>query len=232
MNKIPQHVGIILDGNRRWAKERGLPALEGHHRGLDNLETVGKAVFNRGIKVLTVYSLSYENYLEREQAELDYLYDLFREALEKSLPKFHEDNIRMHFVGRIGWMPEDIRRKAREAEEETRANTRGVFVITMIYGGRDEIVRAVREASARFPASAISEDLISDHLDTAFLPKELRDIDLVIRAGGRQRSSNFFIWQTVYADWYFLEKFWPDFTEEDLDKALAWYAEQQRNFGK
>lgn len=232
---VPGHVGIILDGNRRWAEERKLPTFEGHRQGLDNVETIGRAVFDRGVEVLTVFSLSYENRIEREQEELDYLFDLFREALERSITKFDEDNIRVRFIGRVGWMPEDIQEKAREAEQRTKTNTRGTFIVTMAYSGRDDIVRAVGRITSNAVTRddpLLSEELISGHLDTSFLPEDVRDPDLVIRTGGRQRLSGFLLWQAAYSELYFSPKLWPDFSESDLDKALKWYAAQKRNFGR
>jgi len=189
--KIPYHLGIIIDGNRRWAKKRGLPAFEGHRKGLEKIKTIGKWCKKRGVKILTLFAFSTENW-SRSKTEVQYLMRLLRRA-------FSEKN-----------------------------NKEGVLNIAISYGGRAEIIEAVKNITKKNPLPEITEDLINQNLWTAGEP----DPDLIIRTGDEKRISNFLLWQAAYSELYFSKKYWPDFTEEDLDLAFKDYNRRQRRFGK
>lgn len=225
---IPQHLAIILDGNRRWAAERGLPKLMGHTQGAKNLRTIAKAAQKAGVKYLTVYALSTENLKERSPEELKYLFELF-EQLVDYLGDFVENNAQLRLIGNIDGIPQKTATNLRKVAEETKNNTDFVLTISVNYGGRDEITRAVKKiTTAGIPADAITEEMISQNLDTVGIP----DVDLLIRPGGHHRLSNFLSWQSTYAELYFVDAKWPAFDEAELQKAFDWFAEQQRNRGK
>lgn len=228
MQNVPQHVGIIMDGNGRWAKERGLPRTEGHRIGFERSKEWLHFVFEQGVEVLTVFALSAENLKRRRKEEVDFLLNLFRQAALDYFPKLAEENIRLRFIGdRIG-LPEDLREMMQRLELESEDNAGGTFVTAINYGGRDEIVRAARRITqAGIRDADITESLFSTQLDTRQLP----DVDLVIRTSGEQRISGFLLWQAAYAEYYFTPKYWPDFTKEDFREALRLFSSRQRRFG-
>lgn len=217
-----QHLAIIMDGNRRWATERGLPKFLGHTEGAKTLRTIAKAVRERHIPHLTLYALSTENVRERSEEELKHLYSLF-EQLVDYIGDFLENDARLKIIGDLTPLPEKTQKKLLEVAEQTKNNSAMTLTLAINYGGRDEIVRAARKQSGE-----ITEASINAQLDTAGMP----DVDLVIRTGGHHRLSNFLLWQSAYAELYFTETKWPAFSVEELDKALAWFQEQQRNRGK
>lgn len=223
-----RHVGIIMDGNRRWARQRGLPTLEGHRRGYAQLKKVAQWCVDRGIDVLTVFAFSTENW-NRSKEEVNYLMRLFEIALSRDLNELHRRNIRVAVVGRIKGLPKRLQGHITKAMNKTKHNTAGTLQLALNYGGRTEIVDAVKKVvrTAR-DASKINEESISKALYTANVP----DPDLIIRTSGEQRLSNFLAWQGVYSELLFIDKNWPDFNEHDLDSALAEYARRQRRFGK
>lgn len=221
---VPQHIGIIMDGNRRWAKAHGLPSLEGHRRGYDKLKEVGEWCVSRGIKVLTVYAFSIENW-SRTAREVSYLMDLFYRALHTEIDEFMRRDIRVRVIGRREGLPEKVRIGANEAEDRTKNNTRGTLQLAINYGGRAEIVDAIRLLAAR--GADITEETISANL---YAP-EVAPPDLIIRTSGERRLSGFLTWESVYSELYFTDTHWPDFSETDLDTALAWYASRSRRFG-
>lgn len=229
MNKIPYHIGIIIDGNRRWARERNLPTLKGHQRGFELLKKVGEWIHERGVKILTIYAFSTENW-NRSKTEVNYLMQLFVQALEKkNIEDCHKKGIKIQIIGQKERLSKFLQGKIKEAEELTKNNKKGVLNLAFSYGGRPEIIEAIKNIiKKKVPANKISEDLINQNLWTKGLPEP----DLIIRTGGRRRLSNFLTWQSAYAELYFLDKYWPDFTEKDLDKALNDYSHCQRNFGK
>lgn len=228
IQSIPQHLAIILDGNRRWAAERGLPKLMGHTQGAKNLRTIAKAAQKAGVKFMTVYALSTENLKERSPEELKYLFELFGQLVDY-LGDFIENNAQLRLIGNIDGIPADTAAKLRKVAEETKNNTAFVLTVSVNYGGRDEITRAVKKIAATgIPAEEITEALIGQNLDTAGIP----DVDLLIRPGGHHRLSNFLSWQSTYAELYFVDVKWPGFDEAELQKAFDWFAEQQRNRGK
>lgn len=216
-----------MDGNRRWAKRRGLPTLEGHRRGYDVVLNVGDWCLDRGIEILTVYAFSTENW-NRSKKEVGYLLHLIGMALDKEVTGLHKKDIRIKVVGRIKELPVHLQKRITQAMELTKNNTRGTLQLAINYGGRAEIVDAVKNiVRAGTSASKITEQSISEALYTAAQP----DPDMIIRTSGEQRISGFLTWQGVYSELLFVKKNWPDFTERDLDAALAEFGRRQRRFG-
>lgn len=213
-----------MDGNRRWAKAHGLPAFEGHRRGYEKLKEVGEWCVDRGVNVLTVYAFSIENW-NRATDEVSYLMDLFYRALHTEIDDFMRRNIRVRVMGRREGLPEKVRRATDDAEERTKNNTRGTLQLAVNYGGRAEIVDAVRVLASH--GADITEETISANL---YAP-EVAPPDLIIRTSGEHRLSGFLTWESVYSELYFTDTQWPDFSEADLDAALAWYASRDRRFG-
>jgi len=229
MNKlaIPRHVGLILDGNRRWAKENGLPSLEGHRRGYDNIKTIADYAFKRGVEILTIYAFSTENW-RREKREVDYLMKLFQIFIIKEIKALNRRGVRINFFGRPKDFNKDLQAGMKRAERETKKNTRGILNICLSYGGRDEIVRAVKKIiNKKVAADKISEELITKNLDSAGLP----DPDLIIRTSGEERLSGFLTWQSVYSELYFTKVYWPAFKKTDFEKALQEYSKRRRRYG-
>ncbi|PIQ06343.1 MAG: di-trans,poly-cis-decaprenylcistransferase [Candidatus Nealsonbacteria bacterium CG18_big_fil_WC_8_21_14_2_50_37_10] len=226
MRKIPHHLGIIIDGNRRWAKERGLPALEGHRRGLERLKELIDWSKERGIKVLTLFVFSTENW-KRSKVEVNYLIRLFGQALsKKNIQKIHQEGIKIRVIGQRERLPGSLQKTIKDVEELTKSNKGMVLNFALSYGGRAEIVEAIKNViKKKIPLEKITEDMISQNLWTS-------DVDLIIRTGKEQRISNFLIWQAAYSELYFCPKYWPEFSEKDLDRALQQYACCQRRFGK
>jgi len=229
MIKIPYHLGIIIDGNRRWARKRGLPSFEGHRRGLEKVKEIGKWCKKRGVKILTLFAFSTENW-NRSKAEVSYLMRLFRQILIKdNLREIHREGIRIKIIGQKQRLNPQLQKVIREAEETTKNNKEGILNIAINYGGRAEIVEAIKKIiRKKISTNKINEELIKKNLWTEEEPYP----DLIIRTGGEQRLSNFLLWQAAYSEFYFPKKYWPDFTEEDLDEALRNYAQRQRRFGK
>jgi len=223
---IPQHLGIILDGNRRWAKERGLPTLEGHRRGQKAVEKAIKACKDRGIKILTLFVFSTENW-QRSSKEVSYLMKLLNTALDKkNIQKFSKEGIRIKIIGERNKFSDELKWRIGEAERITKGNDVMTVNMALSYGGRAELTQAIKNiVEKKIPPEKITEEVISRNLWTS-------DVDLIIRTGKAQRISNFLIWQAAYSELYFCPKYWPDFNEKDLDEALADYANRQRSFGK
>lgn len=225
--KVPAHLGIIMDGNRRWAKEHGLPTLEGHRRGYDKLKEVGEWCLDRGIKTLTIYAFSTENW-KRAAKEVSYLMDLIHRALVKEIDEFMRRDIRVRVIGRREGLPDKILSAMDELWERTRNNSRGLLQLAVNYGGHTEIVDAARAiVKSGVAPDDITEESFANHL---YAPDVLPP-DLIIRTSGEQRLSGFLTWQASYSELYFIEKHWPDFSKTDLDAACAWYANRGRRFG-
>lgn len=226
MSKV-NHLAIIMDGNRRWAKEHNLPGLEGHRRGYEKLKEVGDWCLARGIKTLTVYAFSTENW-HREQAEVDYLMDLLYMAMTTEVAEFNRRGIKLNIIGSREKLSEKLIQAIAEAEAGTKNNAKGVLNICLNYGGRLEIVEAVKKIVGQgVPADSITEKIISDNIWLA----GQADPDLIIRTSGEQRLSGFLTWQSVYSELYFCRKHWPDFSEADLDEAIGEYENRGRRFG-
>lgn len=221
----PVCVGIILDGNRRWAKEKGLPKLEGHRVGFGKLKDTVRCMRARGIQHLAVYLFSTENW-NRESTEVAYLMDLFREVMKDELEALGKEGVRVRFVGQRERFSEDIQRLMNEVEKDTAHNSALTLWCCMSYGGRAEIVAAARAAVGA--GEEITEESLARHLWTAGMP----DPDIIIRTSGEQRLSGFLTWQSVYSELFFIDTKWPDFSEETLDVILAEYAGRERRRGK
>ncbi|MEJ2323441.1 MAG: polyprenyl diphosphate synthase [Nitrospirota bacterium] len=224
---MPQHVGIIMDGNGRWARARGLPRMEGHRRGAERARDAISAASELGIKCLTLYAFSHENW-QRPRSEITVLMKLLEIYLRKEIEEFQRLNIRYRAIGEIWRLPESIQELIRETEEATAENTGMTAVSALSYGGRNEILRAVRKAvSLGAKAEDITEDSFESLLDTAGLPP----VDLIIRTSGEIRISNFLLWQAAYAELYFTNVLWPDFTREEFLRAMDSYRARERRFG-
>ena len=227
--KIPNHLGIIIDGNRRWAKLNNLPSFEGHSRGFKTLEKIGQYVLDKGVKILTVFAFSTENW-NREKKEVNYLMKLLAQFfIKKSLNEYHRRGIKINIVGQKERLPGFLQKKVKEAEELTKNNKTSILNLAISYGGRPDIIQAIKSIiKKRIPANDITENLVNQNLWTAGLPYP----DLIIRTGGEQRLSGFLTWQSVYSELYFTQKYWPAFTEKDLDIAFEDYGQRERRFGK
>jgi len=224
---IPRHLGIILDGNRRWAKERNLSSFEGHRQGFENIKTIGSHAFERGIKIMTVFAFSTENW-KRSVEEVSYLMGLFKMVAKKELKFLTKHNVKLQISGDISAFDQELQTSLNKAMLETVENKKGIFNICLNYGGREEIVRALKNIiKAGFRPEEVNQELIANNLYTAGLP----DPDLLIRTSGEQRLSGFLTWQSVYSELYFTDKHWPEFSKSDLDSALAVYASRARRFG-
>ncbi len=224
---IPVHVGIILDGNRRWAREQGRPSLMGHRAGLDNIKTIARAAFEKGVQIMTVFAFSTENW-HRDQKEVAYLMKLFSSLIKSQTAELARHGIRVKFFGRLADFNQEMRTEMKKTERLTKGGGVGQLNICLSYGGRDEIVRALRKmVRSGVKARDISEETISANLDTA----GLADPDLIIRTSGEKRLSGFLAWQSVYSELYFTPKYWPSFTPRDLGVALKHYAKRRRRFG-
>lgn len=225
---IPQHIAIIPDGNRRWAKERGVSTLQGHKRGVEVFEAVGRAALDRGVRYMTYFGFSTENW-KRSKHEVGYLMKLFRWLLTDRLDEFHRENVRINVIGRVDAFSKDLQKLIAHAVELTRHNTKGVINLALNYGGRDEIVDIVRKALVmKLDPAAVTEQSVAQ---LAYAP-DIPDPDLVIRTSGEQRLSGFLTWESVYSELFFPQKYWPDFTEKDLDSAIDEFTRRERRFGK
>lgn len=224
---IPHHIAIIPDGNRRWAKDHGLSSLEGHKAGMDVLEGVARAAFDRGVKCISAYAFSTENW-KRTEEEVSYLMALYLRYAKGQLKKAMADNIRICVSGSRDQLNPKLQTTLTELEDKTKHNTAGIINICLNYGGQEEIVAAVRKIIAEGTAPEdVTEDLIKAHLYTADIPAP----DLIIRTSGEQRLSNFLLWDSAYSELIFVDKNWPDFNEVELGRVLDEYAQRQRRFG-
>ena len=229
--KIPNHVAIILDGNGRWAKSKGMPRNYGHVQGAKTVETICEEAYRMGIQYLTVYAFSTENW-NRPRDEVDALMGLLRNYMKTCLKTAAKNNMCVRIIGEKTRLDDDIRKRMEQLEEATKNNTGLHFQIAINYGGRDEIVRAVRKlaedvARGSLTAEEITEEKISDTLDTGGLPEP----DLLIRTCNEQRISNFLLWQLAYTELYFTPVAWPDFSKEELEKAVLAYNKRDRRYG-
>jgi undecaprenyl diphosphate synthase len=227
----PTHVGIIMDGNGRWAKARGLPRIEGHRRGVEAVRRAVRSAAELGMRYLTIYSFSSENW-SRPASEVSDLMGLLKRFIRNDLADLHRNNIKVRIIGLRHNLSADISTMLNEAEDLTRANTGMTLVVAFNYGARQEIVEAARKlalevAAGRLDPAAIDEAALAARLDTSDIP----DPDLVIRTSGEQRLSNFLLWQAAYAEFVFLPMHWPDFDHAAFESALAQFAARERRFG-
>ena len=229
--RIPVHVAIIMDGNGRWAKRRGLPRTAGHAQGARVVEQILEDADHMGIRYLTVYAFSTENW-SRPDSEVKALMNLLRTYMKTSLAKCAKNNVRIRVIGDKSRLDKDLQASIANLEKETASNTGIGFQIAINYGSRDEMVRAVQAAAQKVKDGEISpeditENFISDSLDTCGIP----DPDLLIRTGGEQRISNFLLWQTAYSELYFCDAAWPDFNKKELEKAVDAFNNRERRYG-
>ncbi len=225
---VPAHVAIIMDGNGRWARERGLPRLAGHRAGVENLRAVLEASAEFGIKYLTIYAFSTENW-KRPAEEVRGLIRILEEVIDREVSELHQNGVQLRHVGKLDRLSPELQRKVIEAIELTRDNTRLVLNVAWNYGGRAEIIHAIQQMIMDGVApEEVDEELVGQYLYTAGSP----DPDLIIRTSGELRVSNFLIWQSAYAEWYISPTYWPDFGREELLKALREYAQRERRFGQ
>jgi len=223
----PEHVAIIMDGNSRWARERLLPRAMGHKAGIETIRRVAEAADRRGVRVLTLYAFSTENW-SRPRDEVDALMNLFSETIRREVDELARRGIELRFSGRLQELSTALQDQIRQANERTRVSARAILNIAINYGGRQEIVDAIRElAREGADLTQLEEATIADHLYTRGLP----DPDLVIRTAGEMRLSNFLLWQAAYSEFYCTPTLWPDFGQEDFDDALASYQRRIRRFG-
>lgn len=227
LERVPQHVGIIMDGNGRWARARGLPRSAGHRAGTENLRRVLRAAVEFGIQILTIYAFSTENWA-RPAGEVKVLLSILERVIDRELSELHEEGVQLRHAGRLERIPPKLRRKVLDAIELTKDNQQLILNVAFDYGGRAELVDAIRRIIADgVPAEQVDEALVSRFLYTAQLP----DPDLIIRTSGEMRISNFLIWQGAYAEFYVTPALWPDFDKDELYKALEHYNQRERRFG-
>jgi undecaprenyl diphosphate synthase len=226
--RVPRHVAIIMDGNGRWAKQRGLPRTEGHRQGKENLRRILEACVEFGVEILTIYAFSTENW-ERPPAEVRVLMNILELVLDQEVKRLHKNGVQVRHIGKMDGVSPNLQEKIRKAVDYTRNNHRLILNVAFNYGGRDEIVHAVQEiVRDGVPADQIDGALISRYLYTSGLP----DPDLIIRTSGELRVSNFLIWQGAYSEYYVTPTYWPDFGKEELRAALVEYSHRKRRFGK
>ena len=228
---VPQHVAIILDGNGRWAKSKGMPRNYGHAQGSKNVERICEEAWRMGIKYLTVYAFSTENW-NRPKSEVDALMKLLRNYMKTCLKTAEKNDMKIRVIGDIKALDEDIKNRIRELEEASKDNNGLNFTIAINYGSRDEMIRAVKSLAQdcvdqKVSVEEISESLYESYLDTHGIP----DPDLLIRTSGEQRLSNYLLWQLAYTEFYFTDILWPDFTKEELVKAVEQYNRRDRRYG-
>ena len=229
---IPKHTAIIMDGNGRWAEQKGMPRIFGHQNGGTAVRKIVEAASRFNIKYLTLFTFSVENW-DRPASEVDTLMGLLVQTLKDEFEDMFKNNIKLNAIGDLDSLPNEVREELYTIIESTKGNTGMTLTLALSYGGKQEIFKAVKEISEKVKNDIICLDnfddsVINDHLYTSDLP----DVDLLIRTSGEKRISNFLLWQIAYAELYFTDVYWPDFTEEDLEKAIVEYQNRERRFGK
>lgn len=224
--KIPTHVGIILDGNGRWAKEKGMNRTEGHKEGAKNLKILGKYILSKGVKVVSIYAFSSENF-KRSKDEVTFLMNLFTSKFNEELNAFHDENIKVVFSGRRENLSKKLLQAMDNLTEKTKDNTDGILNICLNYGGRNEIIDMVK----KIKDDNIDNDLIDEKLVNKYMYNDLPDIDFLIRTSNEQRLSNFMLWQLSYAELYFTKTYFPDFKTDEFDNSILEYTRRDRRFG-
>lgn len=228
---LPRHVAIILDGNGRWASRQGHPRTDGHQAGAANVKTIVREAGRMGIGRLTIYAFSTENW-KRPKVEVNFLMALFKDYLMRQLRELVSDGVQLHVVGDRSALSKGLQKEIAEAEAETAGNTGLILNVAINYGGRDELVHAVRALARRAASGEIRpEDITEAAVQKALYPSDAADVDLLIRTGGEQRISNFLLWQMSYSELYFTPVLWPDFTVEELHKAVEWFCRRDRRYG-
>lgn len=227
-DKIPRHVAMIMDGNGRWAIQRGLPRLAGHKAGTENLRRVIRATVEFGVKYLTIYAFSTENW-GRPAEEVNGLMLILQNVIDRELNELHKEGVQLRHIGRLERLDPAVQKKVLHAIELTKNNDRLILNVAFNYGGRDEIVCAIQKIiNDGIPAEEVTDELVNHYLFTAGVP----DPDLIIRTSGELRVSNFLIWQAAYSEWYITPTFWPDFDKEEYRRALEDFANRDRRYGK
>ena len=229
---IPKHTAIIMDGNGRWAEQKGMPRIFGHQNGVTAVRKIVEAASKFDIKYLTLFTFSVENW-DRPTSEVDTLMGLLVQTLKDEFEDMFKNNIKLNAIGDLDSLPNEVREELYTIIESTKGNSGMTLTLALSYGGKQEIFKAVKEISEKVKNDIICLDnfddsVINDHLYTSDLP----DVDLLIRTSGEKRISNFLLWQIAYAELYFTDVYWPDFTEEDLEKAIVEYQNRERRFGK
>lgn len=227
---VPEHVAIIMDGNGRWAKKRGLPRIMGHREGMKSIREAVRTAQELGIRSLTLYAFSTENWTRPEE-EVSFLMKLPKQFLETDLKELHEQNVRVLVAGDTSKLPRETREAVDEARERTVANTGLNLVFALNYGGRDELVQAMRSIAIDVQSGSVRADDIDDRMIGERLMTHVQDVDLVIRTSGEQRLSNFLLWQSAYAELHFTEVLWPEFKREHFVEAIESYNARTRRFG-
>jgi undecaprenyl diphosphate synthase len=226
--KPPRHIAIIMDGNGRWARKRGLPRIAGHRAGTENLRKIIRACVDLGIQYLTIYAFSTENWA-RPKEEVEGLMGILEDVVENETAELNSEGVQIRHIGRLEQLNPRLQKKITQAIDLTKSNNRLILSIAWNYGGRDEILQAVRKIiSEGVTAGKVDENLLSSHLFTDGIP----DPDLIIRTSGEMRTSNFLMWQSAYSEWYFTDTLWPDFSKEELQKALQDFELRERRYGK
>ncbi len=225
--QTPQHIGFILDGNRRWAQAQGLPKLEGHRRGYEHLKAIVRHAHSRGVKFVSAYIFSSENW-NRSKSEVSYLMGLALKVATQDIEELHKDNVRVRFLGRRDGLSDKLVKAIANAEEKTKHNTKGTLALCFNYGGQQEIVDALKSLVDK---GVKSEDVTEALIEQELYASDIPALDLIIRTSGEKRLSNFMLWRAAYAELYFAQMHWPSFTINDLDDALADYASRERRFG-
>lgn len=228
---FPEHVAIILDGNGRWAQKQGRERTYGHQVGAANVKKIVRAAGNLGVKVLTLYAFSTENW-KRPAFEVKFLMRLFKDYLISQLRELVEDNVQVHIIGDISVLSRDLRDGIRACEADTAENDGLILNVAINYGGRAELAQAMQKIAQQVKAGTLApEDIDEEIIGGALYPSSAKDVDLMIRTGGESRISNFLLWQVSYSELYFTPVLWPDFTEEELSKAVCWFGDRDRRFG-
>ncbi|MBR1601343.1 MAG: isoprenyl transferase [Alphaproteobacteria bacterium] len=226
------HIAFIMDGNRRWAKKHNMPIAMGHRKGAETLTEIAKAAKNMGVKYMTVYAFSTENW-GREISEVNALMDLLRHYLDNGFKELQKNDVRIIFIGEKYMLAEDIRQKISQIEMQTAKNNSAVLCVALSYGSRQEIVQAVREIAKEVESGKLSTDDINVDKFTKFLyTNGIPDPDLVVRTSGEKRISNYLLWQTAYSEFYFSDTLWPDFSKEELEHIIEDYSKRERRYGK
>ena len=231
MQKVPEHVAIIMDGNGRWATKKGLPRSFGHNKGVRVLKEILKASKNLGCKVLTVYAFSTENWT-RPTKEVDFLINLFREVLKNEIEEIHQELIKIKFIGDLSPFPEDLKQLIYSSESLTKNNNSFLLNVCVNYGGRQEIVKVAKELALKSSSGEIKPSDVNEELfNSKLLTKGIKDPELLIRTSGEKRISNFLLWQLAYSEIYISDVMWPDFNEFEFLKAIIDYQSRNRRFG-
>ena len=228
--KVPNHVAIIMDGNGRWAQKRNLKRTKGHQKGAEALKKISEYVYDKNIKVLSVFAFSTENW-KRDKEEVDYLMELFLKAFKENFDVIKKKGIKVIFSGVKEKLSDKVIKAMENMTEETKNNKNGIFNICLNYGGQDEIINAAKKISKDVSNGSINTDDINQELFNKYLFNDLPPIDLLIRTSGEYRISNFMLWQMAYAELYFTDTLWPDFDENQMDKAIDSYNKRDRRFG-